>query len=63
MNITGLPMSVSVPQTVNAFSVAMLSKSLDAVSSTGEQIVGMMDASAMERSVNPAVGSNFDTYI
>ncbi|MCM1143096.1 MAG: YjfB family protein [Lachnoclostridium sp.] len=63
MNITGLPMSVSVPQTVNSFSVAMLSKSLDAVSSTGSQMVDMMNASAMERSVNPAVGSNFDTYI
>ncbi|MCM1211178.1 MAG: YjfB family protein [Blautia sp.] len=56
-------MSVSVPQTVNSFSVAMLSKSLDAVSSTGSQMVDMMNASAMERSVNPAVGSNFDTYI
>ncbi|MCM1089175.1 MAG: YjfB family protein [Muribaculaceae bacterium] len=63
MNITGLPMSVSVPQTVNSFSVAMLSKSLDAVSSTGAQMVDMMNASAMERSVNPAVGSNFDAYI
>lgn len=63
MNITGLPMSVSIPQTINSFSVAMLSKSLDAVSSTGEQMVNMMDASAMERSVNPAVGSNFDAYI
>ncbi|MBD5493173.1 MAG: putative motility protein [Lachnospiraceae bacterium] len=63
MDIAKLSMSMSAVQTNTAFGVAMLSKSLDAASSTGEQLVGMMDAAAMERSVNPAVGSNFDTYI
>lgn len=62
MNIAGLSMSAAA-QANNAFSVAMLSKSLDAASDTGEQLVNMIDSAAMERSVNPAVGSNFDTYI
>ena len=61
MDLASLSLS-SIP-TNSAFGVAMLSKSLDAIESTGEQIVNMMDASAMERSVNPAVGSNFDMYI
>ncbi|MCM1262336.1 MAG: YjfB family protein [Butyrivibrio sp.] len=63
MDIAKLSMSMSAVQTNTAYGVAMLSKSLDAVSSTGEQLVNMMDSAAMERSVNPAVGSNFDTYI
>ncbi|MDE5867055.1 MAG: YjfB family protein [Lachnospiraceae bacterium] len=63
MDIAKLSMSMSAVQTNTAYGVAMLSKSLDAASSTGEQLVSMMDAAAMERSVNPAVGSNFDTYI
>lgn len=47
----------------SAFGVAMLSKSLDAASATGDQLVNMIDASAMERSVRPEVGSNFDMYV
>jgi hypothetical protein len=41
----------------------MLSKSLDQASATGEQIVGMMDAAAMERSVNPHIGGNIDISV
>lgn len=63
MDIAKLSMSMSSIQTNSAFGVAMLSKSLDAASATGDQIINMIDASAMERSVNPAVGSNFDMYV
>lgn len=63
MGIAGLSIPMSAAQTNTSYGVAMLSKSLDAASSTGEQLVNMIDAAAMERSVNPAVGANFDTYI
>lgn len=63
MDLARLSLSMSSIQTNSAFGVAMLSKSLDAATSTGDQLVNMIDASAMERSVNPAVGSNFDMYI
>lgn len=63
MDLARLSLSMSSIQTNSAFGVAMLSKSLDATASTGDQLVNMIDASAMERSVNPAVGSNFDMYI
>lgn len=63
MDFARLSLSMSSIQTNSAFGVAMLSKSLDAAASTGDQLVNMIDASAMERSVNPAVGSNFDMYI
>lgn len=63
MDIAGLSMAMSASQVNSAFGVAMLSKSLDAASDTGAQITDMIDAAAMERSVNPGVGANFDMYI
>ena len=63
MDIAGLSMAMSASQVQSAFGVAMLSKSLDAVADTGAQITNMIDAAAMERSVNPGVGANFDMYV
>ena len=63
MDIAGLSMAMSASHVNSAFGVAMLSKSLDAASTAGDQITSMIDAAAMERSVNPAVGANFDMYI
>ena len=63
MDIAGLSMAMSASQVQSAFGVAMLSKSLDAVADTGSQITNMIDAAAMERSVNPGVGANFDMYV
>ncbi len=63
MDIAGLSMAMSASQVNTAFGVAMLSKSLDTVEDTGAQITNMIDAAAMERSVNPGVGANFDMYI
>lgn len=63
MDIAGLSMAMAQVNTQSAYGVAMLSKSLDQVSSTGSQIVGMMDAAAMELSVNPNIGGNIDISI
>ena len=63
MNIAELSMAMSMTNTQSAYGVAMLSKSLDQVSSTGSQIVGMMDAAAMELSVNPHIGANIDISV
>ena len=63
MDIAGLSMAMSASQVNTAFGVAMLSKSLDTVADTGAQITNMIDAAAIERSVNPGVGANFDMYV
>ena len=63
MNIAELSMSMSAAQVNTAFGVAMLAKSLDAVSDTGAQITDMIDSAAMERSVNPNIGANLDMYV
>ena len=63
MDIARVSMAMSTAETNSAYGVAMLSKSLDQASSTGAQIVGMMDAAAMELSVNPHIGANFDMTV
>lgn len=63
MDIAALSMAMSTVNTNSAYGVAMLSNSLDMAASTGNQIVEMMDAAAMERSVNPHIGSNFDMSV
>ncbi len=63
MDIAGLSIAMSAVTTQNAYGVAMLSKSLDQVSSMGDQITGMMDAAAMELSVNPNIGANVDIRV
>ncbi len=63
MNIAELSMAMSMTNVQSAYGVAMLSKSLDQVSSTGDQIAGMMDAATMELSVNPHIGGNIDISV
>lgn len=41
----------------------VLSKAMDQMEATGAGLIQMMDAAAMERSVNPAVGGNFDVTL
>ena len=62
MDIAGLSVAMASVSVQNAYGVAMLSKSLDQVSSMGDQITGM-DAAAMELSVNPEIGANVDIRI
>lgn len=63
MDIAGLSTSISQAQLMTDFGVAMLSKSMDTVDALGAGLVNMIDAAAMERSVNPAVGSNIDIRV
>ena len=62
MNISGLSMAISQINTKTEVGTALLSKAMDTNETMGEGIIKMIDKSAMERSVNPAVGSNFDFY-
>lgn len=63
MDIAGLSIAMSAVNVQNAYGVAMLSKSLDQVSSMGDQITEMMDTAAMELSVNPNLGANIDIRV
>lgn len=62
MDIAALAMSLSTAKLQNDVGTAMLSKAMDTNEQMGQSIVNMIDRSAMERSVNPSVGSNVDYY-
>lgn len=72
MNREVINMSMAIPQLSTAVSqanlktdlgVLVLAKTMDEGEKIGENMVEMLDAAAMERSVNPAVGGNFDMSV
>ncbi len=63
MDIAGVSMALSKVSTQSQVSTAVLSKAMDTNRTLGEGLVQMIDAAAMEQSVNPAVGGNFDVRI
>lgn len=63
MDIAGLSMDLKAISTMSKVSTAVLSQALDTNEALGQGLVQMMDAAAMERSVNPAVGANFDMRV
>ncbi|MDE6926574.1 MAG: YjfB family protein [Acetatifactor sp.] len=63
MDIAGLAMNLSTVSTMSKVSTAVLSKALDTNEALGEGLVQMLDAAAMERSINPEVGGNIDISI
>lgn len=63
MDIADLSMDLSAISTTSKIGTAVLSKALDTNEALGQGLVEMIDAAAMERSVNPAVGANFDMWV
>jgi len=62
-NIGSTSMALTGSNSLSKIDIAMLSKALDANEIAGNGLLNMIDAAAMERSVNPAVGSNFDMSV
>lgn len=62
-NIGTAAMSVTGSDSLSKVDIAMLSKALDSNEAAGNGLLKMIDAAAMERSVNPSVGSNFDMVV
>lgn len=60
MDIAGLSMDMAMMNVQSKVSVVMLDKTLDTERTLGDGLVQMMDAAAMERSVNPTVGRSID---
>ncbi|MCI8894263.1 MAG: putative motility protein [Lachnospiraceae bacterium] len=57
MDIASLSTALSMTQTSNDVGTLMLSKQLDLMETQGDSMV-----KALEQSVNPHLGSNFDAY-
>lgn len=62
MNIPELSTAMANVNLMNQVGIAVLDKAMENSEAAGASLINMMDRS-MELSVNPAVGSNFDTYI
>ena len=63
MDIAGLSMDLANISTMSKVGTAVLDKTLDTNEALGAGLVEMIDAAAMERSVNPAVGRQFDLRV
>lgn len=63
MDIAGLSTALSNISLQSRVSIAVLDRAMEAEEALGSGIVEMMDAAAMELSVNPGVGANFDIRI
>lgn len=63
MDIAGLSMALATVDLQAQVGTAMLDKTLDMGEVLGEGMVEMIDAAAMELSVNPHVGANVDIRI
>lgn len=63
MDIAGISTALSNISTQSQVGTAVLDKAMDTNRELGEGLVRMIDAAQMERSVNPAVGGNFDMRI
>ena len=62
-NIGTAAMAVTGSDSLSKVDIAVLSKALDTNEAAGNGLLKMIDAAAMERSVNPSVGSNFDMVV
>lgn len=63
MDIAGVSMALSNISTQSKIGTAVLGKAMETNKELGAGLVQMIDSAAMERSVNPDVGANFDMSI
>ena len=63
MDIASISMAMSQSTTLTKVGTAVLSNAMDTNEALGQGLVEMIDAAAMERSVNPHIGSNFDMLV
>lgn len=63
MDILEISTAMSQINLMQQVNVSLLSNQMELEEVVGEGITEMIDAAAMERSVNPSVGSNFDMCV
>ena len=63
MDIAGLSMNLAQTQLLSNVGTAVLSQSLEHTMNLSANMVEMLDAAAMERSVNPDIGGNIDIMV
>lgn len=62
-SIPSLSVMLATQDSLSKVSTAVLKQSMDTAEVASAGLLKMIDAAAMERSVNPSVGSNFDMVV
>ena len=63
MDIANVSLGLMGSDTMTRVDYAVLDKAMDSDKAMAQGLLQMIDAAAMERSVNPAVGANFDMRV
>lgn len=63
MDIAEVSMALSNVSLLSRVETAVLDKAMETSEALGAGLVQMMDAAAMELSVNPGIGANFDMRV
>lgn len=63
MDIASISMAMAQTNAMSKVSIAVLDNAMETNEIAGQGIINMIDAAAMERSVNPSVGGNFDMLV
>lgn len=63
MDIQALSMAMAQQNVLQSVGTSVLKNSIEQAQVAGDQIAAMMNSSAMELSVNPNIGANFDVSV
>lgn len=63
MDIPALSMAMATSQLQTDIGIAVLDKTIDLTQTLGDNLIDIIDAAAMERSVYPSIGGNIDLSI
>lgn len=63
MDVVGLSSALANVSTQNQVSTAVLAKAMDTNEALGVGMIEMIDAAAMENTVTPWIGGNFDARV
>ena len=63
MDIASVAMAMTHASSLSKIGTAMLDQAMETNQTLGQGLVEMIDSAAMERSVNPHIGSNFDMIV
>ena len=63
MDIAKLSTNLAMYDLQSDVGIQMLSNNLDVAKEQGQEFVEMIDKAALERSVNPDIGANFDMQV
>ena len=63
MNIGSVSMALAQSSSLSDVGTAVLGKSLETAEQNGNGLLKMLDSAALERSINPSIGANFDMVV